>query len=186
MKTGNQDRHTKAQAQNTNALNAMQEIANGGKEVRLFLLSMDTTSRVADLRGMSTKTDQAHESFDTVSGTPSPACPMVRGLCAPLKCALMRFEGVVDMVHEGTNPPVVAKLGQRQHPEIARLFGEARPHAHQPWISVAVKARQEGDADAGGERASADREVVGTQRHSGSRRVPGQPVVEPTSIGALV
>jgi hypothetical protein len=36
MKTGNQDSHTNAQAQNTNALNAMQEIANGSKEVRLF------------------------------------------------------------------------------------------------------------------------------------------------------
>src|SRR5690349_17047306 len=32
---------------------------NSGVKLRLFLLSMDTTSRVADLRGMSTKLGQA-------------------------------------------------------------------------------------------------------------------------------
>ena len=41
MKTGTQDQHIRAQEQNTSALNAMQEIASGSKEVRLF----DRTSK---------------------------------------------------------------------------------------------------------------------------------------------
>jgi hypothetical protein len=36
MKTGNNDQPVRAQEQNTNALNAMQEIAGGSKEVRIF------------------------------------------------------------------------------------------------------------------------------------------------------
>src|SRR5688572_30177496 len=110
----------------------------------------------------------------------------LRRLPRALERALVRLEGLADMLHEGANAAVVAQLGQSEHPEIPRLGREASADAHQTRISVTVEAGQKVDADAGRERAPTHSEVIAAQRHLRPRRVLRQPAIEPATVGSFV